>query len=494
MYELITPKEMAHADRLTIKNGLAGVELMENAGNAVTKVVQENFPQAYKILVLCGTGNNGGDGFVVARLLRDAGLDAKVYIYGDITRIKDDAELALAKLNKNCLLNSQPVLNDYDLLIDGLLGAGLDRDVTGKLADLINLINMSGKPVISIDLPSGIDGESGVVRGTAIKAMASVTFFCYKPGHFLMPGRQYCGDLHLDQIGIEDSALDTVEVEALYNTKKIWGEHFPYPTQSIHKYNRGHTLVVSGPIETAGAARLAACAALRCGSGLVTLATSHNGLIAHASHLTSVMLRQSNSIEEISAILKDYRFNCVALGSGLQSDEKTCKLVKSVLKHSRKTVLDAGAISCFGDDPQSLFKEIHENTSDVILTPHDGEFTRLFPYESCSPSKIEKAKQAAKLCGATILLKGSDTVVATPDGQISVSNNAPPWLATAGSGDVLTGIVAGFLAQGMPSFEAASAAVWVHGEAANVLGPGMISSDLDQGLKQVMKSILEELT
>lgn len=493
MYELLTPLQMSRADRLTIDNGLAGIELMENAGHAVAGVVQNSFPQAGKILILCGTGNNGGDGFVVARLLKDAGLEVKVYIYGDITQINGDAEIALAKLDKGMFLNSASELQNYDLLIDGLLGAGLDRDVTGQFSDLINLINESGKPVVSIDLPSGIDGNSGAIRGVAIKAKASVTFFRYKLGHFLMPGREYCGELHLHEIGIDSSTLDVIELEAVCNVKQIWVKFFPRLSQSAHKFHRGHTLVVSGPLETAGASRLVACAALRSGSGLVTLASAYDTLIAHASHLTSVMLRQANSIDGISSILKDHRINCIALGSGLPPDENTRRLVKSMLSHNRLSVLDAGALSCFSGEPKSLFKEIHENTSDVILTPHDGEFTRLFPYESCSPSKVEKAKQAAKVSGATVIIKGADTVIATPKGQVSITNNAPPWLATAGSGDVLAGIVAGLLAQGMPTFEAANAAVWLHGEAANLLGPGMISSDLDEGLKLVIKKLFEEL-
>lgn len=492
MHELLTPSEMCFADKLTIKNGLSGITLMENAGHAIASVVQKKFPSAGKILVICGTGNNGGDGFVAARLLQDAGLTVKFYICGDITTIRGDAELALAKLSKDNLLTNIADLQEYDLLIDALLGAGLDRDVTGSIADLINLINESGKPVVSIDLPSGIDGASGLVRGAAIKANASVTFFRYKPGHFLMPGREYCGELHLHQIGIESSVLEKIDVLAVRNIMDIWVGQFPRINQSTHKYNRGHTLVISGPVETAGAARLAAMTALRSGSGLVTVAASSEQLMAHASHLTSVMLRRADSISDMDAILEDCRINCVVLGPGLPPHQKTADLVQVVLSFKRLAVLDAGALSCFVDDPEILYEAIKKNGRDVVLTPHEGEFVRLFPYESCSPSKIERARQAASSSGAIIVLKGSDTVIASPDGRISVSSNAPPWLATAGSGDVLAGMVAGLLAQGMPAFEAACAANWFHGEAANILGPAMISSDLDEGLRLVLKNFIEE--
>ena len=492
MVELITPAQMSLADRLTIASGIPGIKLMENAGLAVAGSVQSEFPDAENILILCGTGNNGGDGFIVAQLLQEAGLRVHVYIFGDITRIKGDAELALARLNRQDILKELPKFNEYDLIIDGLLGAGLDRDVSGDLAELINEVNSSAKPVVSIDLPSGVDGSSGAIRGVAVRATSTVTFFRFKPGHLLMPGKELCGDSSLHQIGIKSSTLDAIEVEAIQNVKLNWMGKFPVLSQTAHKYSKGHTLVVSGPIETAGAARLAANAALRAGSGLVTLAGGVDELPIHAAHITSVMLKKADSIDELSDILKDQRFNCVVLGPGMPVQIGTSDLVKSVLLHDRRTVLDAGALSCFSGEPKSLFESIRENQSDVILTPHDGEFTRIFPYESCAPSKIERARQAAAASGATVLLKGPDTVVASPDGRISVSDNAPPWLATAGSGDVLAGVIAGLLAQGMPAFEATSAAVWIHGEAARELGPAMISSDLDEGLRLVFRSLIEE--
>ena len=492
MFELINPAQMSVADRLTIEAGVPGIRLMQNAGHAVATTIQNDFPDADKILILCGTGNNGGDGFVVARLLQDAGLAVKVYICGDITRIRRDAELALARLNRDEILTNLPDFNGYDLLVDGLLGAGLDRDVSGEFAQLIIKVNDSCKPVVAIDLPSGIDGNSGAIRGIAVKATSCVTFFRYKPGHLLMPGSEHCGKNSLHQIGIESSILSQIEIVAIQNTKSFWSEKFPSITRSSHKYTRGHTLVISGPIETAGAARLAASASLRTGSGLVTIACDEDTLPVHASQVTSVMLKKADSIDDLSVVLNDQRFNSVVLGPGMPSQTGTRDLVRAVLSHNRFTVLDAGALSCFATEPKILFDAIKKHDADVVLTPHDGEFTRIFPYESCAPSKIDRAKQAAIASGAIILLKGPDTVIASPDGHVSISVNAPPWLATAGSGDVLAGMIAGLLAQGMPVFEAANAATWLHGEAARVLGPAMISSELDEGLKQVLKTFIEE--
>lgn len=491
MFELLTPEQMTRADQLAIKAGTPGITLMENAGHQVVRVIQKSFPETNRILVVCGTGNNGGDGFVAARLLREAGLEADTYIAGYTTSITGDAKLALAKLDKKNLLARLPDIGSYDLVIDALLGAGLDRDVDGKYAELIKLMNGAGKPIISVDLPSGIDGKTGVVRGVAIQASACVTFFRYKPGHILLPGRSHCGTLHLCQIGIHSDIVKSIEIEAVLNTQELWFGHYPQLNLTGHKYSRGHTLAISGDLTNAGASRLMAGAALRAGSGLVTLASPTDALVANASQLTSIMLREANSINDIYDILSDQRFNCVALGPGLPPAENTCELVEAVLKQDRITVLDAGGLSCFEKQPQRLFSAIKAKQSVSVLTPHEGEFTRLFPYESCSPSKIERARQAAVSSGAIIVLKGPDTVVASPDGQASVSNNAPPWLATAGSGDVLAGIIAGLLAQRMPAFEAVNSAVWLHGEAANLLGQGMISSNLDTGLQLAIKTMFQ---
>ncbi|MEO1142308.1 MAG: NAD(P)H-hydrate dehydratase, partial [Pseudomonadota bacterium] len=411
-------------------------------------------------------------------------------IHGDITRISGDAELALAKIDRSMIISDLTKIEASDVIIDAILGAGLDRDVTGPLAEVIGLINDSGKPVISVDLPSGIDGRTGRMMGIAVKANHTVTFFRYKPGHMLFPGRKHCGMRSLHQIGIDADVTAHTGITGNRNDPEIWLAQYPTPSLEAHKYDRGHTLVLSGPPTATGAARLLAGAALRAGSGLVTIASPTDALSINAAHLTSVMLQKADNPKDVKHILKDKRFNCVALGPGMPPGKQTIAMVKQVLEQQRKTVLDAGALTAFAGKPETLFKQILSNNRDTFLTPHEGEFARLFPTETTLTSKIERAVSAAERSGAIVILKGPDTIVACPTGQVSISDNAPPWLATAGSGDVLAGIIAGLASQGMPGFEAASAGVWLHGDAANRLGPGMISSDLDQGLHQSIKALV----
>ncbi len=491
MLELLTPSKMANADATAIEAGTPGITLMQNAGAAVVDVLQTEFPKANRILIVCGTGNNGGDGFVAARLLVDAGKAVSVMIAGDLDRISGDAKLAFNQLDTSRFLESEPDLNTYDVIVDGIFGAGLDRPIEGKYADLIEKINASGCPVLAIDLPSGIDGTTGAVMGRAVRAKVSATFFRLKPGHLLYPGREYAGKLQLRQIGIRPEVLAQAGFDAMHNLPELWQSVFPWPEPSMHKYGRGHSLVISGPATATGAARLVAGAALRTGSGLVTLASPRDALIINANHLTSVMLREANDPDEILAILTDERFNCIAMGPGLPPDGSTIDTVIAVLALRRRTVLDAGALTAFEKKTGDLFETILGSDGSTVITPHEGEFSRLFPQAAKMRSKLERAKCAASISGAIVVLKGPDTVIASPDGRSAISANAPVWLATAGSGDVLAGIVTGLLAQGMPAFEAACAAVWFHGDAANRLGPGMISSDLDHGVELALRAFWE---
>jgi len=487
MYELLIPSQMALADSLTIQGGIPGIELMKNAGEAIVETINQHFPHAQSFLFVCGIGNNGGDGFVAARLLADRGKNTEIFIIGDKARISGDAALALEKLGESRLLNRRPDFANYDVIIDALFGAGLDRPVEGEFADAIVAMNQSDRPVLSVDLPSGIDGRTGKILGRAVKASCTVTFFRFKPGHLLMPGRYFCGDRSLHQIGIIDPVLKQTGFTGFHNQPELWRDCYPAALSDGHKHDRGHTLVLSGPAVSTGAARLVAGAALRSGSLLVTVASPKDAMPINAEHLTSIMLQQVDTPGDIANILNDQRLNCIALGPGMPTDAETREVVSTVLEQDRTTILDAGALMAFAAEPERLFDAIAKCKNEVFLTPNEGEFARLFGDENVLHSKIDRAMKAAKKSGATIVLKGSDTVVATPDGQISVADNAPPWLATAGSGDVLTGVVAGLAAQDMPAFQAASAAVWLHGDAANKLGPGLISSDLDEGLRQSIK-------
>lgn len=491
MHELLTPEQMNRADQQTISGGVPGIDLMETAGGAVADVALKAFPDIRKVLIVCGSGNNAGDGFVAARLLMHSGLKVDIYYVGDENRIHGDAALAKNRMPNSVTTVSEIIPKTYDLIIDAIFGAGLDRDVKGPAATVINTINDCSVPVLAVDLPSGIDGATGQICGIAVRADTTVTFFRKKPGHMLYPGREHCGHLVLHQIGIRPAILQQTGFVAKINQPELWQSDLPVLAPTGHKYNRGHTLVVSGPLPMSGAARLVAGAALRAGSGLVTLASSKDVLAANAAQLTSIMLQQADTANDLSKVLIDTRFNCVALGPGLKPSRKTRSKVLAVLSRQRHCVLDAGALSAFEDDADTLFSAVRANSKCVVMTPHEGEFSRLFKDECGCKSKIERAQMAAKKSGAVVVLKGPDTVVASPEGAACVAENAPPWLATAGSGDVLAGIIAGLLAQGMPAYEAAAASVWLHGDAAKRMGPPLISSDLDQGLRQSIAALLQ---
>jgi hydroxyethylthiazole kinase-like uncharacterized protein yjeF len=355
---------------------------------------------------------------------------------------------------------------------------------------------------LAIDVPSGIDGASGLVRGVAVEASACVTFFRLKPGHFLLPGRLYCGALTLADIGIDPRLLATIKPQASLNVPALWAAALPVPRTAGHKYNRGHALVVSGPLAYTGAARLAARGALRAGAGLVTVATPADALAVHASALTAIMARVCDTPGDLEDILNDRRKNAVVLGPGLGVGQRTRDFVLAALagieidgdegEPRRAVVLDADALASFAREPQALFAAIKASLHAAVLTPHDGEFAKLFgTLIDPAASKLDRTRQAAALSGATVLLKGADTVVATPDGRASIAASDAPWLATAGSGDVLSGMIAGLLAQSMPVFEAASAAVWMHADAAQRFGPGLVSEDISEMLPKVFRQLFE---
>lgn len=490
MLELLTAKEMADADRLAIAGGVPGLTLMEKAGSAVADEVARRFPDASLVTVLCGPGNNGGDGFVAARLLRDRGYTVRLGLLGEVARLPGDAA-AMAKLWDGTIeALSLDLLEGAEIIVDGLFGAGLARDIEGEATNLIEAVNQSAIPVIAIDVPSGIDGTTGAVRGVAIDALVTVTFFRLKPGHLLYPGRFFCGDTILADIGIPESVLDTIEPKTFANEPELWLADFPWPEATAHKYRRGHSLVVSGPLWSTGAARLAARGALRAGSGLVTVACPEDALAVNAAQLTAIMVRVCENAEALSAMLEDERKNAVVIGPGAGIGDRLKSMVLASLQSKAAVVLDADALTAFADDSAKLFKAIAGRSAPVILTPHDGEFASLFG-KIRGPSKLDAAREAASRSGATILLKGPDTVVAAPDGRASINATTSPFLATAGSGDVLAGIVGGLLAQGMPAFEAASAAAWLHGAAALAFGPGLIAEDLPEMLPEIFRELLE---
>jgi ADP-dependent NAD(P)H-hydrate dehydratase / NAD(P)H-hydrate epimerase len=488
MIELLTAEEMARADTLAVAGGVAGATLMENAGSAVAEEVARRFPDAGDIAVLCGPGNNGGDGFVAARHLQQRGYKVSLGFDGDEARLPADAAAMAKRYDGTRQPLDAAVIAGADVVVDGLFGAGLARPIEGKLARLIESLYASNLPVIAIDVPSGIDGTTGDVRGTAIRAMATVTFFRLKPGHLLLPGRLHCGEVRLADIGIPASVLGPIAPKTFANEPPLWRAEFPWPRPESHKYARGHAVVVSGPVYSTGAARLGARGALRIGAGLVTVASPRDALEVNAAELTAIMVREADDARALAALLSDRRKNAVLIGPGLGVGERTKDMVLAALRSDAALVLDADAITSFAEEPGELFAAIAAHVGAVALTPHDGEFARLLPDLLARP-KLERARRGAARAGAILVLKGADTVVAAPDGFASINAMTSPFLATAGSGDVLAGMILGLLAQGMPAFQAASAAVWLHGAAAAAFGPGLIAEDLPETLPMVLRGL-----
>ena len=482
---LLTPAQMNEADRRTAEADVSSLDLMEAAGRAVSEAVQARWTRR-PVIVLCGIGNNGGDGFVCARHLDTLGWPVKVALLGDPGDLKRDAGYH-AQLWKGGLVPfSSDSLHGASLVIDAIFGSGLSRPIEGAAKDMIEaLINLK-IDICAVDVPSGLDGATGQVQGAAAPAALTVTFFRKKPGHLLFPGRALCGDVVVADIGIPPEILESIEPTTFENDPDLWLDRYPWPEPNAYKYQRGHVLVLGGDTVT-GASRLTACGAMRAGAGLVTLAAPPATWTIYAAALTSAMVRPFNGLSGFTDLLADARRNVVAIGPGANVGEATRQYVLAALSARRTTVLDADALTSFADAPQVLFDAI---SGPCVLTPHDGEFARLFAVDG---DKLSRARKAAATSGAVVLLKGADTVIAAPDGRAVINSNAPPQLATGGSGDVLTGFIAGLLAQGLDAFHAAAAAAWLHGAAANFLGIGLIAEDLPEALPHVLQGLHEHM-
>jgi ADP-dependent NAD(P)H-hydrate dehydratase / NAD(P)H-hydrate epimerase len=495
MIELLTTAEMAEADRLAIAGGISGSDLMENAGRAVADATAGM--ERRRVIVVAGPGNNGGDGFVAARHLSKRGYIVRLCFVGESKKLKGDAALAAERWSGTVEEASPAALSNCDIIVDALFGAGLDRDVEGLPRTMIGAMNASGLPIIAVDLPSGVNGTTGAVMGVAVSATRTVTFFRRKTGHLLIPGRLRCGTTEVADIGIPDSVLDKVKPQTFANAPPLWGASFPRPRSQGHKYSRGHAVVVSGGPSTTGAARLAARGALRAGAGLVTIASPREAIAINAASSLAVMVRPVDGSAELGEFLADKRRNAVVVGPGGGVGAGMREQVLAALASQAAVVLDADALTSFAAQPAALVAAIKERAvGSVVLTPHEGEFQRFFSslYKiTNSNSKLEKARIAADYSTAIVVYKGADTIVAAPNGRAGIADNAPPSLATAGSGDVLSGMIAGLMAQGMPEFEAATAAVWLHGEAANEFGPGLIAEDLPEMLPRVYRRLSASL-
>lgn len=504
--ELLSPAEMSEADRLAIAAGpLDGFGLMRRAGEAVAAVVLARYPAATRVHVLCGPGNNGGDGYVVARLLAGSGVSTTIWASGT-PRPQSDAALAAAQ----CPVKPRP-LSDFaaeagSIVVDALYGAGLSKPLAGDAVKAVDTATALRLPVVAVDLPSGVSGASGAILGRAFHAEVTVTFARQKPGHLLLPGREQCGEIVLADIGIGDGIIAQLAVSTFENVPDLWLREFPVPAVDAHKYKRGHVGVFSGGPSATGAARLSALAAARSGAGAVTVLSPANAMQVNAAHLTSIMLRKADDSVDIASFIDERRPSAFVLGPGFGIGEKTRQFALALLSPAQPRdtstridglVFDADAITSFREAPDVLFEASRQpGAPALVMTPHEGEFARLFPdiADEVASSKLDKARAAAVRANAVIVCKGADTVIAAPDGRAAINANGAPWLATAGSGDVLSGVTAGLLAQGMPAFEAACAAVWIHAEAGSRFGPGLIAEDLPPALVPVLRDLVEART
>lgn len=513
MYELLTTEQMADADRRAVAAGLPSLTLMENAGSAVADVAAQMLAPGAAVIILCGPGNNGGDGYVAARLLKNRGFAVTVSSLVPIETLTGDAR-EMARLS-----NCEPVLfipdsiDGNSLVIDAVFGSGLSRPLPPLVEDIIERVQRLGIPVLAVDIPSGIDGNTGARLGAAFRATKTVTFVRMKLGHVLYPGRDHCGATLVSDIGIGSDIIAELEVHAAHNSRPALFSARRLSGPQCHKYTRGHALVVSGGPLQSGAARLAARGALRLGAGLVTICGPSSACAVHAAHVTAIMLAPCHGAKDLSEILSDVRKTAVLVGPGGGVGAEIIAIVEAALASQAAVVLDADALTSYAQMrsatdqavafgftgrasgtfvvPDDLFRAIAaKSAGSVVLTPHDGEFKRVFG--ELPGSKVDRARAAANRSHAIIVLKGPDTVIAHPDGRVVINSNAPPTLATAGSGDVLAGFITALLAQGVNAFEAACAAVWVHGECANRFGPGLIAEDLPDMVPHVIRDLNDD--
>lgn len=484
---LFTTNEAARADLATEQFGIPVATLMEQAGYAVAAAALRHFPQALRFVVLCGPGNNGGDGYVTARVLRETGCNVEVFNYQTPKGGPARAALASCPVAPSGLAEYRSCTGD--VIIDALFGAGLKRDLPAEVCDLIKAVTDAGTPVLAVDLPSGVCGDQGRIRGASFRASVTVTFEARKPGHVLLPGRSLCGAIEIADIGMPKRIVRQHAQTVAINNPRRWLNHYPAISLDSHKYRRGHLAVFSGGKSHTGAARMTAGAGLRAGAGLVTVAVPADALDVCAPGLTAAMIRVVDSQAAVEKWLTDAKIHSCVIGPGFGVGETLRQYVETVAR--KPCVIDADAITSFAQAPERLFGAFLNNETPYILTPHEGEFARLFPDIAANETlgKLERAKQAAARSGAIVIYKGADTVIAAPDGRCLINENAPAWLATAGSGDVLAGIAGANLAQGMPAFEAAASAVWLHAEVAQSMGAGMTAEELIHHIPQAVRSL-----
>jgi hydroxyethylthiazole kinase-like uncharacterized protein yjeF len=478
---LLTPPEMNTVDGLAVAGGVRAIELMEAAGGSIAVAIGARWLMR-PVAVLCGPGNNGGDGFVVARHLTAAGWPVKLALMGSRERLSGEVALAAERWAGPLLPFTPDILEGVGIVVDAIFGSGLSRPVEGVARQLIESLKVRSIPTCAIDVPSGVDGGSGAVLGDAAPADLTVTFFRKKPAHLLFPGRALCGDVLVTDIGIDDSVLGGIASKTWENGPALWLNTYPWPEPESYKYKRGEVLILGGEAIT-GASRMTTLAASRAGAGMVTLAAPSRTWSIYATSLINAIVHSFDGVAGFEALLADVRRNVIAIGPGAGVGASTRQYVEAALRTKRTVVLDADALTSFAEAPEQLFSAIQ---GPCVMTPHAEEFRRIFHFEG---DKLQRTREAAKQSNAVVVLKGPDTVIASPDGRAAINANAPPQLATGGTGDVLTGFVAALLAQGMAPFEAAAAAVWLHGAAATAFGLGLVAEDLPGALPAVLQRL-----
>ncbi len=476
--EIITVAQMRAIDEAVARD-MPSMTLMENAGRAVAEAIVQRFtPRA--TAVLCGPGNNGGDGWVTARALRALGWRVWVETLVPRDQLKGDAATAAAAWSGETFTigadNPTP-----ELFVDALFGAGLSRPLEGEAARLAKTLAGAPERVVAVDVPSGLDGDTGqALEDLSFRAGLTVTFVRKKPAHVLMPGRALCGEVVVADIGAE-GAVGEQNVALWENDPSLW--RLPWPDPDAHKHERGHAHVASGGHARTGAARLTARAALRVGAGLVTLLSPPKAIAENAAQLTAIMLREARDESAYAEAARTGQ--SLTIGPAFGTTNAHYKLLCAAIEAQPRCplVLDADALTL-------LSPITHGFSERDVMTPHVGEFRRAFPgIYSSAETRIDAARAAAAYARCVVLLKGPDTIIAAPEGRTIVNTTGTAFLATAGSGDVLAGLIAGLIAQGMASFDAAAAGAWIHGRAAEACGPGLIAEDLTEGIPRVLNSL-----
>ena len=480
---VVTASQMHAAEQRAMLEGTSGWEMMQRAGQLAAREIGKRF-RPRRTLVLCGPGNNGGDGFVIAEALRKAGWPVEVACMVAPSALKGDAKVAAEHYKGDIVPFSTELVRPDVLLVDALFGTGLERPLEGEARHIVSTADALECTLIAVDIPSGIHSDSGRVLGAAAHAALTVAFAARKPGHLLYPGREYAGEVVVADIGILLQIEEVLKDAALIheNAPDQWHYSLRFPETHTHKYARGAAAVAGGPMECTGAARLAAMSALRGGAGAGTVACDTASLPVYASHLTAVMTRVAEDKNAYAAFIGEERLRALLIGPGHGVGEKTREFTLAALGTGKPCVLDADALTSFESRAEELLAVTH---SLCVMTPHEGEFAKLFGV--MEGDKVTRALGAAKRSKAAVLLKGADTVIASPDGRAAINTVAPPDLATAGSGDVLAGIITGLLATGVPPFEAACAGAWMHGVAGERLGVGLIAEDMPGALPEILK-------